>query len=50
VCDAADSGRILPLADAVAAFALAGDKSQSLKVQIAFGDAPTTLQPTLETA
>jgi L-idonate 5-dehydrogenase len=42
--------RILPLAEAVAAFALAGDKSQSLKVQIAFGDAPTTLQPTLDTA
>jgi L-idonate 5-dehydrogenase len=42
--------RILPLAEAVAAFALAGDKNQSLKVQIAFGDAPTTLQPTLETA
>ena len=42
--------RILPLAGAVAAFALAGDKSLSLKVQIAFGDAPTTLQPIPETA
>jgi L-idonate 5-dehydrogenase len=42
--------RILPLSDAVAAFQLAGDKSQSLKVQIAFGDAPTTLQTTRETA
>jgi L-idonate 5-dehydrogenase len=41
--------RILPLADAVAAFQLAGDKKQSLKVQIAFGDAPTALQATKET-
>jgi L-idonate 5-dehydrogenase len=42
--------RILPLTEAVVAFALAGYKSQSLKVQIAFGDAPTTLQPIPETA
>lgn len=42
--------RILPLAEAVAAFALAGDKSQSLKVQIAFGEAPTSLQPIPQTA
>lgn len=35
---------ILPLSEAVAAFALAGDKRQSLKVQIAFGDAPTALE------
>jgi L-idonate 5-dehydrogenase len=42
--------RILPLTEAVAAFALAGYKSQSLKVQIAFGDAPTTPQPISETA
>ena len=42
--------RILPLADAVKAFQLAGDKSQSLKVQIAFGNAPTTLQPIQEIA
>ncbi len=42
--------RILPFADAVMAFELAGDKSQFLKVQIAFGDAPTTLQPFPETA
>lgn len=32
--------RIVPLADAVSAFELAADKRQSLKVQIAFGDAP----------
>jgi L-idonate 5-dehydrogenase len=42
--------RILPLADAVAAFQLAGDKSQSLKVQIAFGEAPTTPQPSEQAA
>jgi L-idonate 5-dehydrogenase len=36
--------RILPLADAQAAFELAADKRQSLKVQIAFGDAPTALE------
>ncbi len=30
--------RIVPLADAVSAFALAGDKTQSLKVQIAFSE------------
>jgi len=44
------ANRILPLTDAVAAFALAGDKSQTLKVQIAFDDAPTTPQPISETA
>jgi L-idonate 5-dehydrogenase len=37
--------RILPLDQAVTAFQLAGDKSQSLKVQIAFGNAPTAPQP-----
>ena len=42
--------RILPLSDAIEAFRLAGDKSQSLKVQIAFGDAPTTLQASSQTA
>jgi threonine dehydrogenase-like Zn-dependent dehydrogenase len=36
--------RILPLADAQAAFELAADKRQSLKVQIAFGDAATALE------
>ena len=37
--------RILPLADAVAAFELAADKRQSLKVQIAFGPADASLEP-----
>lgn len=36
--------RIVPLADAVAAFELAADKRQSLKVQIAFGDAASSLE------
>jgi L-idonate 5-dehydrogenase len=42
--------RILPLDQAVTAFQLAGDKSQSLKVQIAFGDAPTNPQPSEQLA
>jgi L-idonate 5-dehydrogenase len=42
--------RILPLVDTVAACALAGDKSQSIKVLIAFGDESTMLQPIPKTA
>ena len=42
--------RILPLEDAVSAFQLAGDKSQSLKVQIAFNNSPTSTVARYESA